>query len=172
VSHLYYDGKREDLAFEKPAGKSADKRHHIRFWKVLDRGQEGRGVWLGAVTFDRGIGVSHTDARVTHHIAPDIDAERDSFTADLVTANVVTTVYEVSGIGPTLTGRNGGGDLYFTNGEIKISVLVEGCAQRAATTTELANPPLVDLKNRAWSTVIKLLPTLPPASDSQTDANP
>jgi uncharacterized protein YjeT (DUF2065 family) len=169
VSHLYYDGKREDLAFEKPAGKSADRRHHVRFWKVLDSGQEGRGVWLGAVTFDRGIGLSHEDARITHHIAPDIDAERDPLTADLAAANVVTTVYEVSGIGPTLNGRNGGGDPYYTDGEIKISVLVEGCAQRVTTTTELGNPPLVDLKNLAWSAIIKLLPA-PPASDSQTDS--
>jgi hypothetical protein len=44
VSHLYYQGQREDLAFEKPIGKSADRRHHVRFWKVLDRGEEGRGL--------------------------------------------------------------------------------------------------------------------------------
>jgi LssY C-terminus len=161
VSNLFYDGKREDLAFEKPAGKSADRRHHVRFWKVLDRGQEGRAVWLGAVTFDRGIGISHKDARITHHIAPYIDAERDLLTADLTAAKVVTSIYEVTGIGPTLDGRNGEGDLYYTDGEIKISVLVEGCAQRSAATTEIANPPIVDLKNRAWSAIAKtLLPDL------------
>ena len=27
VSNLYYDGRRQDLAFEKPVGKSADQRH-------------------------------------------------------------------------------------------------------------------------------------------------
>jgi len=30
VSPLYYEGKREQLAFEKPDGRSADKRHHVR----------------------------------------------------------------------------------------------------------------------------------------------
>jgi hypothetical protein len=30
VSSLYYDGKKEQLAFEKPDGGSADKRHHVR----------------------------------------------------------------------------------------------------------------------------------------------
>src|ERR1700728_1621649 len=157
VSHLFYEGKREDLAFEKPAGKSADRRHHVRFWKVLERGEEGRAVWLGAVTFDRGIGFSHDDVRITHHIGPDIDAERDLLTADLTAAQVVSTIYEVSGIGPTLGGRNGEGDAYFTDGEIKVSVLVEGCGQRAATTTVLANPPLIEIKNRAWSAVAKTL---------------
>src|SRR5271154_7041648 len=46
VSPLYCQGKRRDFAFQKPAGRSADRRHHVRFWKVLDRGEEGRAVWL------------------------------------------------------------------------------------------------------------------------------
>jgi hypothetical protein len=165
VSHLYYQGKREDLAFEKPGGRSADRRHHVRFWKVLDRGQEGRIVWLGAVTFDRGVGLSHNDARITHHVAPDIDAERDLLTADLSAAKVVTSIYEVTGVGPTLAGRNGGGDAYFTDGEIKISVLVEGCTTRTATTTVVANPPMVDLKNRAWSAIVNILQAGPTDTD-------
>src|SRR5580700_2675148 len=73
VSHLYYDKRRQDLAFEKPVGTSADRRNHVRIWRVLEHGQEGRAVWLGAATFDRGVGFSHDDARVTHHIRPDID---------------------------------------------------------------------------------------------------
>jgi len=40
VSNLFYLGRREDLAFEKPDGHSADQRHHVRFWKVLDKGEE------------------------------------------------------------------------------------------------------------------------------------
>jgi LssY-like putative type I secretion system component LssY len=53
VSPLYYDGRREDLAFEKPVGDSADQRNHVRFWQVLKEGEEGRPVWLGSATFDR-----------------------------------------------------------------------------------------------------------------------
>jgi hypothetical protein len=155
VSHLYYNDKRQDLAFEKPVGSSADRRHHVRFWRVLDRGQEGRAVWLGAVTFDRGVGLSHTDARVTHHIAADIDAERDLLTADLRTAKVVETIYEVTGIGPAVDGHNGEGDPYYTDGEIKISVLVAGCNQHAEAVAVLSNPPLVAMKNMAWDTIAK-----------------
>jgi hypothetical protein len=94
---------------------------------------------------------------VPHHIAPDIDSERDLLTNDLKAAKVVTTIYEVTGIGPTVNGRNGGGDPYFTDGEIKISVLVEGCNQHSATVSELANPPLVDVKNDVWSVAARLL---------------
>jgi len=168
VSHLFYEGRREDLAFEKPAGKSADRRHHVRLWKVLDRGEEGRAVWLGAVTFDRGVGFSHKDARITHHIGPDIDAERDLLTADLTAAKVVTSIYEVTGIGPTFDGRNGGGDLYYTNGEIKIAILVGGCGQQTETTDVAANPPLVEMKNLAWSVVAKILLPDPAVPDSKT----
>jgi LssY C-terminus len=168
VSPLYYQDRREDLAFEKPVGKSADRRHHVRLWKVLDNGEEGRGVWLGSITFDRGVGFSHDDARITHHIGPDIDAERNLLIDDLKTAKVVTTIYEVTGIGPTLDGRNGEGDPYYTDGEIKIAVLVEGCDQRSAKVAVLDNPPLVDFKNEAWSVLSKILvPAAPPPSDDQ-----
>ena len=157
VSRLFYEGRRQDLAFEKPVGRSADRRHHVRFWQVLESGQEDRPVWLGAVTFDRGVGFSHDNGQITHHIAPDIDAERDLLAADLEAAKVVESTYKVSGVAPTLNGRNGEGDRYYTDGEIKFSVLVEGCGQTAATTTELGNPPLVEAKNRAWSAVAKVV---------------
>ena len=169
VSPLYCQGKRQDFAFEKPAGKSPDRRHHVRFWKVLDRGEEGRAVWLGAATFDRGVGFSHKDGRITHHIAPNVDADRERLTADLTAAKVVASIYDVTGIGPTIDGRNGGGDLYYTDGEIKISVLVDGCAQRAATTTVLPDPPLVQLKNRAWSAVESILQAGPSEPASRAD---
>ena len=155
VSHLYYNKRRQDLAFEKPVGKSADRRNHVRFWRVLERGDEGRAVWLGATTFDRGIGFSHDDAKITHHIAPDVDAERDLLTADLKQARVVPTIYDVTGIGPTVDGRNGEGDRYYTDGDIKISVLVKGCDQRATTTAVLENPPLIALKNLAWDAIAR-----------------
>jgi hypothetical protein len=157
VSSLFYDGRREDLAFEKPVGRSADQRHHVRFWEVLKTGQEGRPVWVGSATFDRDVGLSRYTGQVTHHIAPDIDAERDGLTADIKNAKVVQAIYEVTGVGPTLNGRNGEGDRYYTDGEIKISRLVIGCNTRVDSSVELANPPIVDLKNEAWKAVAGIL---------------
>src|SRR3984885_3124894 len=89
VSPLYYLGRPEDLAFEKPSGRSPDTRHHVRFWKVVDVGDNGQPIWLGAATFDRGVGVSHYTGQITHHIAPDIDAERDMISTDLTAADKV-----------------------------------------------------------------------------------
>jgi LssY C-terminus len=153
VSPLFYQGRQEDLAFEKPVGSSADQRHHVRFWKVLEIGQEDRPVWLGSVTFDRGVGISRYTGQVTHHIAPDIDAERDGLIKDIVRAGMVTTRYQVSGIGPTLNGRNGEGDAYYTDGEIWMAVLVVAGEKRMEPPTELASPALVTAKDGIWNAV-------------------
>ena len=159
VSTLYYQGRHQDLAFEKPVGESADRRHHVRFWEVLKQGDENRPVWLGSATFDREVGLSRYTGQVTHHIAPDIDAERDGLTNDLKNSKVVEAVYEVSGVGPTFIGRNGEGDRYFTDGEVKVSRQVSGCDRKAETIIELKNPPLVDLKNQTWKALAALLQT-------------
>ncbi len=44
VSPLFFDGRREDLAFEKADGVSAAHRQHVRLWQVLADGVEGRPV--------------------------------------------------------------------------------------------------------------------------------
>jgi hypothetical protein len=153
VSNLFYLGRREDLAFEKPEGASADRRHHVRFWKVMDKGAEDRPVWLGADTFDRGVGVSHFTGAITHHIDADVDAERDLLATDLENARMVTAKYQVTGVGLTLTGRNGGGDLYYTDGEVWILRLVEACQKEAGTVTVIPSPPATELKDQIWRSI-------------------
>ncbi len=153
VSNLFYLDRREDLAFEKPAGTSADHRHHVRFWKVLDRGQEERPVWLGAATFDRSVGVSHFTGAITHHIGPDIDAERQLLVADLEAAGMATAKYQVTGVGPTVTGLNGGGDLYYTDGEVWILRLVEDCHRQTDAVDVIPSPPATELKDQLWHAI-------------------
>jgi hypothetical protein len=153
VSALYYQGKKEQLAFEKPDGRSADRRHHVRLWQVLDKGTTGRPVWLGAVTFDRGVGLSHYTGQVTHHIGPDIDAERDLLMRDLREAGMVEAVFQISGIGPTLFGRNGGGDRYYTDGEIDMASLVVDGIKRTEPPATLPSPPLITLRDQIWRSV-------------------
>ena len=153
VSTLIYDGRREDFAFEKPVGKSADQRHHIRLWMVLKDGEEKRPVWLGAATFDRSVGFSRYTGAVTHHTAPDIDAERQLIETDLQAAGMIAARYKVAGIGPTLRGRNGEGDLYYTDGEVWMLRLVEDCVRRAEPPLVLEGPAVTELKDTIWKTV-------------------
>jgi len=42
---------------------------------------------------------------------------------DLKKAGQVSSTYEVPGVGATKTGRNGGGDPYFTDGKALVGVL-------------------------------------------------
>lgn len=123
VSSLIYDGRPQDLAFEKEDGKSASRRHHLRLWLTDESRDDGRQLWLGAASFDRDAGFSHDTGQITHHIAPDVDAERDAVIAALTGDDLLRRSFTEPGCGPTQNGRNGGGDPYFTDGLASIAVL-------------------------------------------------
>src|SRR5262249_26165876 len=149
VSDLFLFGRRQDLAFEKDVGGSPRERNHVRFWKTNLQTDGDRSVWVGAATFDRGVGLSHTTGQITHHIAPDIDQERDQLVHDLEAAHRLTKLYFVTGVGPTVNGRNGGGDRYFTDGELAVGVLSPESG--AAKLLVLPDPTPVMIKNQLWS---------------------
>jgi LssY C-terminus len=86
----------------------------------------------------------------THHIASDIDAERDLLMRDLQEAEMVQTFFEISGTGPTLLGRNGEGDPFYTDGEIDVASLVVNGAKRTEPPKMLPPPPLIVLKDQIW----------------------
>jgi len=161
VSPLFFDGRRQDFAFEKPSGVSAKTRHHVRFWKALDKGDDGRPVWLGAAVFDDGLGISHYTGQITHHTAPDIDAERNLLTENLIAAKRVDRVYSVSGVGPTLFGRNGEGDPYYTDGDIAFADLSPGCETREGPVEAQAPPPRIAAKNAVYEWLAALRRLLP-----------
>lgn len=123
VSALYVFGRKQDLAFEQDVDGSADQRHHVRWWRVPTHDAAGRPLWIGDATFDRGAGLSHRTGQITHHIAPDIDAERDHLMASLARAGRLADSYSWPGIGATQDGRNAGGDRYATDGMIAVGVL-------------------------------------------------
>ena len=121
VSTLELFGRKQDLAFEQPVGDSPRQRHHVRFWR-WDRLHEGKEVWFGAITFDERVGLSHTTGQVTHHIGPDLDAERDRLIAGLQQAAVTEKAFWLDGF-QKLQGKNGGGDPWHTDGRLQAAVL-------------------------------------------------
>jgi hypothetical protein len=156
VSDLFLWGRRQDLAFEQEVGHSADQRHHVRFWRSKQQ-QDGRPLWLGSATFDRGVGVSHRTGQITHHIAPDIDAERDHVIAALTAAGQLVSWFTVSGVAPTLDGRNGGGDRYFTDGEMAVGTLSPGNVVQKQPPEELPSPPAIAVKDWFFENLRPLL---------------
>ncbi|MGE9009952.1 LssY C-terminal domain-containing protein [Leptospira interrogans] len=157
VSPLYFEGRREDLAFEKPAGTSADRRQHVRLWLVLQSGADGGPVWLGSASFDSGVTLSRDTGQVTHKIAPNIDEERNRLIEGLDNARTVRSISQMKGVGPTLSGRNGEGDPYYTDGEIWVATLIAAGQKTPAPAKPLAIPALIQVKDRmfAWSSFLK-----------------
>ena len=147
VSNLFLWDRHQDFAFELPAGTSAKHRNHVRFWQSPETAEEGRTLWLGAATFDKSVGVSHTTGEITHHIASNIDDERDKLIGDLTHAGQLSKIYQVTGVGATLTGRNGGGDWYYTDGEMVVGVVSKENIVLSQPPIELPNPPAVEFKN-------------------------
>jgi hypothetical protein len=110
VSSLYFQERLQDLAYEKDEGRTAHRRHHVRLWQV------GPGQWLGAATYDRGVGLALFTLQVTHHIGANVDAERDNLGATLQSGGARSVGSTPSRIEPRVRHRNGGGDPYSPTG--------------------------------------------------------
>ncbi len=92
-SSLYLFGRKQDIGFQEPIGKSPRKRHHVRFWatnveKIDDpldinfwkkkqkiRNDEAT-VWVGSGSEDIGLGFTKLTYQVSHKVNPNVDLER------------------------------------------------------------------------------------------------
>jgi hypothetical protein len=80
-------------------------------------------VWIGSGSYDDQVGLSHTTGQITHHISPDVDAERALIIQDLqATGDLVETYFE-DGFHKVLSGKNGGGDPWHTDGRLAVGVI-------------------------------------------------
>ena len=118
VSNLFLWGRREDLAFEQPVGDDPRKRHHVRFWKSAKVDAHGWPAWMGSATYDMSVGLSHTTGQITHHIAADVDAERDHLFACLEQTGELADQQAIDDFHKVREGRNGGGDAWHTDGRL------------------------------------------------------
>ena len=119
VSDLFVNGHKQDAAFEQADGNNPSKRHHVRFWKTGSLDALNRPFWIGAATYDAGVGLSHTTGRITHHIAAEIDKERDKLVADLVRDKAIAIDW-IAHFQDQLQGKNGGGDKFVTDGNLVV----------------------------------------------------
>jgi hypothetical protein len=123
VSNLFLWGRKQDLAFQHPFGKTPKKRHHVRFWRSEDLDEDGRPLWIGGATFDRSVGFSHTTGQITHHIDGNVDAERNKLLKDLEKTGQLATIYWEKDFHQRLEGHNGGGDAWRTDGRLAVGVI-------------------------------------------------
>jgi hypothetical protein len=123
VSSLFLWKRKQDLAFEQPVGDDPRQRHHVRFWRAAEVDEQGRPLWAGSATYDKRVGFSHTTGEITHHIAADVDAERDHLLNSLEQTGDLAERYAIDGFHKTLEGRNGGGDPWHTDGRLGCGVI-------------------------------------------------
>ena len=122
VSNLYLFGRKEDLAFERP-GHTVRQRDHIRLWNTSRIGDSGRPIWIGSATKDVKVELSKTNHLPTHGIAPDLDDERNLVVSELAQTGFLIEDTTCPGFGKETKGFNGGGDPYFTDGQVAMLAL-------------------------------------------------
>ncbi len=118
VTPSYLNAKPQNLAFEQPTDTATFRqRHHTRLWKTDYVTADGREIWAATASLDQGIELS-SFYFPTHHIDPNIDAERDYIlkSLGLKSAGFVRVVE------PQL-GKNGAGDEFFTDGKAALTRL-------------------------------------------------
>jgi hypothetical protein len=119
VRPLFLFGRLQDLAFEQPVPGGPRHRRPVRFWRWA-RLRDGSPVWFGAVTYDDRVGLSWTTGQVTHHVAPGVDAERDRIVTEPGRAGRSSGVEWIDDFHRQREGRNGGGDLWRTDGRLAV----------------------------------------------------
>ena len=123
ISPLFLFGRKQDFAYQKEVGGSANQRHHIRFWKCPPHWPLPGGTevdWLAGAAFDTGVRLSSFTLQVTHAISGDIDKERDFTISSLKGVDSDLKVTWIEKFSTAFHARNGGGDMVHTDGNLPI----------------------------------------------------
>ena len=113
VTPSYLNSQPENMAFEKPTeGKTLRQRHHTRLWQTNFDLPDGRAIWVATASLDEGVELASRGYLPTHHINPDIDAERGYIVQSL---GINNQIY-IQAVGAQL-GKNASGDQFFTDGK-------------------------------------------------------
>jgi hypothetical protein len=157
VSDLYLFGRKEDMAFERP-GTSARQRDHIRIWNTGHSGSDSRPIWVGSVTKDTKVELAKTNHLPTHHISPDVDAERQLAISELAQTGFITGETSRAGFGKETHTVNGEGDPYFTDGQVAVLTLANVVTTPLATQVRI---PLLARMTKQLAGVVR--PWMPEA---------
>jgi hypothetical protein len=73
--------------------------------------------------YDSHVGLSRTTGQITHVTAPDVDKERDYLFECLKKTGDLTDEETIPGFHTKLSGKNGGGDPWHTDGALYFGVI-------------------------------------------------
>lgn len=139
MSNLLLFGRSQDLAYQKQIDNSVSHRHHVRFWAVSTEDPSFKNhvrfwrkrhklgntktLWVGAGTFDFGVGVIKFNGQLTHSILANTNKERDYIVHTLQNADMIKEIKTIKAGAPTRTKNRVIGDTMITDGELKVCVL-------------------------------------------------
>jgi hypothetical protein len=155
VSDLFLFGRKEDMAFERP-GRDARQRDHMRIWTTGRTGSDGRPIWIGSVTKDTKVELAKTNHLPTHHISPDVDAERSLAVSELAQTGFVVKDTSRPGLGKQTHALNGEGDPYVTDGQVAVLTLANVAAPPLAT--QVRSPLVARMTKQLAGVVFPRLP--------------
>ncbi|HXY50719.1 MAG TPA: LssY C-terminal domain-containing protein [Terriglobales bacterium] len=116
MAHFFVFGRAQDYSYAMPDPSSIlSKRHHVRIWKT-DFRDHGTPVWLAAATHDVAIGMQKLS--VTHHIDPQVDAERDFIGDNLTSTHLVAHSAYLSSTQPVFKATTTNGQPYYSDSRI------------------------------------------------------
>jgi hypothetical protein len=123
MSTLYLFGRPQDMSFARadPIAVAA-VRHHLRVWKSAET-VGGQELWVGSATHDNGFEKDQRNGNVTHHIDPNIDAERDFIEQSFSAAGVVAGAAYVTPSNPLKTALTATGGSFHSDGRIVVMQL-------------------------------------------------
>ncbi|HKX73219.1 MAG TPA: LssY C-terminal domain-containing protein [Candidatus Saccharimonadales bacterium] len=140
--NYYVFGRKQDLGFQIPVGRSPRHRHHVRFWRLgttlLEDEHEHHGfwrkllkkfltrkkeVWVGAAILDAGLNVRFRNLQIDHGIEDDTTIERDFLVGSLKDANVLKDKINIKAGEPLHTRHQGFGEEIIADGYVALCEL-------------------------------------------------
>jgi hypothetical protein len=123
MSTLYLFGRPQDLAYARgKAIEVAATRNHMRLWKTT-KTVDRLPLWVGSATRDHGFETDQRTGGVTHHIDPNIDAERDFILASLNDAGQAMAAAYVMPSRPVHQAQTATGGSFTSDGKILVVLL-------------------------------------------------
>jgi hypothetical protein len=120
MSQLYLFGRPQDYGFAHAEPLTVvTTRHHLRIWKsTLTVG--GQPLWVGAATHDMGLERDQRNGKLTHHIDPNVDDERDFVSRSLTESGYVTQHTTVMPPDPIKEEKTATGGSFHSSGEVLV----------------------------------------------------
>ena len=116
VTPSYLNAQPENIAFQNPTRtRSLRQRHHTRLWRTNFQLSDGREIWVATASYDDRIEFAGPAKLPTHHIDPNIDAERSFILKSLEIKNSMYVQ-----VVKAQAGQNASGDIFFTDGKAAV----------------------------------------------------